>query len=130
MWILVHMKELEAWSCGNLSRDGPTFALCTKIFMTERSTKSCRPLKAVLSSLRTLADRGRGMPKVAIVLWYVVPSVLMKCMGAHLDATGPVSQASTGLLNAGDSTDGKYQELSESQLQRTTAINQRSCYVY
>jgi CheY-like chemotaxis protein len=35
----------------------------------------------------------------------------MKCMGSHLEATEPLSQASTGLLNAEVSTDAKYQEL-------------------
>jgi hypothetical protein len=68
---------------------GPTFALCTKIFMTERSTKSCRPAKAVLSLFgpkQIVEEDAQGRYRSLVQF---VPSVLMKCMGAHLDATDP-----------------------------------------
>jgi hypothetical protein len=62
----------------------------------------------------------------------VLPSLLMKRMGAHLEATKPVSQDSTGFLNVGVGADANivFTKNSESWLQRTMRSIKRSCCVY
>jgi CheY-like chemotaxis protein len=109
------MKELEDWTCKNVSRERSYICvvhenLHDRMIYKALST-SAKAVLVIFGPKQIVEDDAQGRYRSLV---RVLPSVLMKCMGAHLEATDPVSQASTGRLrlNAGGvSTDTKYQEL-------------------
>jgi signal transduction histidine kinase/CheY-like chemotaxis protein len=106
------MKELEAWTGGNLSRERSYICIVHENLHDRKIYKalstSAKAVLVIFGAKQIVEEDAQGRYRSLV---RVLPSVLMKCMGAHLEVTEPVSQPSTGLLNKGVSTDTKYQEL-------------------
>jgi CheY-like chemotaxis protein len=120
-----NMKELEAWTSGNLSRERSYICVVHENLHDRKIYKvlstSAKAVLVIFGPKQIVEEDAQGRYRSLV---RVLPSVLMKCMGAHLDATEATSQASTGLLNARVSTDGKYQAL-RVLVAEDNAINQK-----
>jgi signal transduction histidine kinase/ActR/RegA family two-component response regulator len=125
-----NMQQLEAWIGvdGNLSRERSYICvvqanLHDRLIYKGLST-SAKAVLVIFGPKQIVEEDAIGRYRSLV---RVLPSLLMKCMGAHLEATEPVSQASTGLLNVGVATDANivlYQEL-RVLVAEDNAINQK-----
>ena len=106
-----NMKEMKAWTCGNLSRERSYICVVHENLHDREIYKalstSAKAVLVIFGPKQIVEEDSQGRYRSLV---RVLPSVLMRCMSTHLEATKPVSQASTGLLNAGTSTDPKYQD--------------------
>jgi CheY-like chemotaxis protein len=125
------MQELEAWIGvdGNLSRERSYICVVHENLHDRKIYKvlstSAKAVLVIFGPKQSAEEDAQGRYRSLV---RVLPSVLMKCMGAHLEATEPISQASTGLVNAGVSTganiDLYHQEL-RVLVAEDNAINQK-----
>jgi signal transduction histidine kinase/CheY-like chemotaxis protein len=122
-----NMKELEEWIGvdGNLSRERSYICVVHENLHDRKIYKvlstSAKAVLVIFGPKQIVEEDAQARYRSLV---RVLPSVLMKSMGAHLEATKPVSQATTGLPNAGVSTDAKYQEL-RVLVAEDNAVNQK-----